>query len=92
MWGTGQRDGSWLIGFHLIELGGGLERRWFTDNIYRELLEAVVKVPHYVAVMPGEIAGDAATIEELIPRFGSCLFVEVQDSSVPVAGTCRSGR
>jgi hypothetical protein len=81
VWGIGQRGGNWLIGFHLIELGGGLERRWVTDNSHRELLEAVVKLPHYVAVMPSEIAADATTVEEVIPRFGSCLFVEVQDSS-----------
>jgi hypothetical protein len=85
VWGTGQREGNWLIGFHLIELGGGLERRWVTDNIHRELLEAVVKVPHYVAVMPNEIAADATTVEQVIPRFGSCLFVEVDHSSPQVA-------
>jgi hypothetical protein len=85
VWGTGQRDGNWLIAFHLIELGGGLERRWVTDNIHRELLEAVVKVPHYVAVMPSEIAADATSVERVIPRFGSCLFVEVEHSSPQVA-------
>jgi hypothetical protein len=81
VWGAGQRDGNWVVGFHLIELGGGLERRWLTDNIHRELLDAVLKVPHYVAVMPSEIAADAKTVEEVVPRFGSCLFVEVDDRS-----------
>jgi hypothetical protein len=85
VWGTGERDGNWLVAFHLIELGGGLERRWFTDNIHRELLEAILDVPHYVALLPSEFAGDAKTLNDVVPRLGGALFVQVDDRSVPVA-------
>jgi hypothetical protein len=84
VWGTGQRDGTWLLAFHLIELGGGVERRWFTDNIYRELLEAILDVPHYVALMPREIAGEARTREDVLPRLGGALFVQVDHRSPQV--------
>jgi hypothetical protein len=84
VWGTGQRDGCWLLVFQLIELGGGIERRWFTDNIYRELLEAVLEVPHYVALMPSEIAGDARTKDDVLPRLGGALFIQVDDRSPQV--------
>src|SRR4051794_13131522 len=66
LWGTGQRDGFWLIGFQLIELGAGdegIQRQFFTDNIHREFLDAILDVPHLVAIMPSEIAGDARTAE-----------------------------
>lgn len=84
VWGTGQRDGAWLLAFQMIELGGGVERRWFTDNIHRELLEAILEVPHYVAVMPSEIAGDARTLEDALPRLGGALFVQVDHRSPQV--------
>ena len=85
VWGAGQRDGYWLIGFHLIELGGGVERQYFTDNIHRELLDAILDVPHLVAVLPAEFAGDANTGEDLAPRLGAALIVECQDHSPQVA-------
>lgn len=53
--------------FHLIQLGGGVERHWFTDNIHRPLLEAVLDVPHLGAIVPEEIAGDAESPEEIAP-------------------------
>lgn len=84
VWGTGQRDGVWLIAFQLIELGGGLERQWFTDNMNRELLEAVLTVPHYVALMPSEVAGDARTVEDVLPRLGGSMIVQVDDRSPQV--------
>ena len=84
VWGAGERDGYWLVGFHLIELGGGAERRFFTDSIHRELLDAVLDVPHLVAIMPREIAGDAHSAEDVAPRLGGALIVEVQDRSPQV--------
>lgn len=85
VWGTGQRDGYWLIGFRLIELGGGLEREWFTSNIHRPLLEAVLEVPHLVAIVPGEIAGSAKTAEAIAPRLEGSMMVEVDSASQAVA-------
>jgi hypothetical protein len=85
VWGTGQMDGNWLIAFRLIELGGGLDREWFTSNIHRSLLEAVVEVPHLVAIVPKEIAGDATTAESIALRLGGSMVVQVDDRSEAVA-------
>ena len=88
VWGTGQRDGHWLIAFQLIELGAGtdgLQRQWFTSNIHRPLLEAILDVPHLVAVLPAELAGDARTREDMLPRLGGSLMLEVQHASPHVA-------
>jgi hypothetical protein len=85
VWGNGQAEGHWLVAFHLIQLGGGVERQWFTSNIHRPLLEAVLEVPHLVAILPKEIAGDAKTAEEIIPRLGSALILEIDDYSPQVA-------
>lgn len=85
VWGSGQADGCWLVVFHLVELGGGVERQWFTSNIHRPLLEAVLDVPHLVAIVPEEIAGDATTAEEIAPRFGGALILEVDTTSPQVA-------
>jgi hypothetical protein len=84
LWGTGERDGYWLVGFQMIELGGGVERQFFTDNIDRRMLEAILDVPHLVAVMPREIAGDANSGEEMLPRLGGSLLIEVEDRSPQV--------
>lgn len=84
VWGTGERDGYWLVAFQLVELGDGVERQFFTDNIHRELLEAVLDVPHLVAILPRELAGDADTAEDVAPRLGGSLIVEVQDRSPQV--------
>jgi hypothetical protein len=85
VWGSGQSRGHWLVAFHLIQLGGGVERQWFTDNIHRPLLEAVLDVPHFVAIVPKEIAGDAKSPEEMAPRFGGSLILEVDTASPQVA-------
>lgn len=85
VWGSGEAEGHWLVAFHLIQLGGGVERQWFTDNIHRPLLEAVLDLPHLVAIVPEEIAGEAKTAEELAPRFGGALILEVEDHSPQVA-------
>jgi hypothetical protein len=85
VWGSGQQDGYWLVAFHLVELGGGIERQWYTSNIHRPLLEAVLEVPHFVAIIPEEIAGDAKTPEDIAPRFGGALILEVDTQSPQVA-------
>lgn len=85
VWGSGQKDGYWLVAFQLIQLGGGVERQWFTSNIHRPLLEAVLDVPHLVAIMPKEIAGNAKSPEEIAPRFGGALILEVDTESPHVA-------
>jgi hypothetical protein len=82
--GNGQADGYWLVAFQLVDLGGGVERQWFT-NIDRPLLEAVPDVPHLVAIVPEEIAGDAKTAEEIAPRFGGSLILEVDTATPQVA-------
>lgn len=56
VWGTGQRDGYWLVAFQLIELGGGAERRFFTGNVHPELLDAVLDVPHLGVRGAGDLA------------------------------------
>jgi hypothetical protein len=85
VWGSGQAEGHWLVAFHLIQLGGGVERQWFTSNIHRPLLEAVLDVPHLVGILPEEIAGNAKTAEEIAPRLGGALLLEVEDRSPQVA-------
>jgi hypothetical protein len=85
LWGTGQRDGNWLIGFYLTQLGGGVKRQWFTDNIHRPLLEAILEVPHLVAIMPTEIAGEATTLDAMLPRLGGAVILRVQHESPEVA-------
>jgi hypothetical protein len=85
VWGSGQRDGCWLVSFQLVELGGGVERQWFTDNIHRPLLEAILEVPHLVAIVPEELAGDASTAEDIAPRLGGALILQV-DSASPQVG------
>jgi hypothetical protein len=85
LWGSGQRDGFWLVALHLIEYGGGIERQWFTDNIDRPLLETILDVPHLVALVPRELAGDAETLEDVLPRLGGAVIFEVADRSPQVA-------
>jgi hypothetical protein len=85
IWGSGQRDGYWLVALALIERGGGLERQWVTDTVNRRLLETIVNVPHLVALMPAEIAGDAQTVEAIVPRLGGALIFEVEHHSPQVA-------
>lgn len=85
LWRSGERAGNWLIIFRLIERGGGLERVWVTDNIHRPLLEGILEVPHLVAILPKEIAGDASTAEEIAPRLGGSMILEVEHRSEPVA-------
>lgn len=88
VWGTAQRDGHWLVGFRLVELGArtdGIERAWITDNIHRELLETILTVPHLVAILPAELAEDFQTGEDLLPRLAGSLMVEVEDRSPQVA-------
>jgi hypothetical protein len=85
LWGTGEHDGFYLIAFRLIELGGGIEREFFTDNVHRELLDAILVVPHLVAIMPREIAGDAKDPESIAHRLGGAMIVEVQERSPQVA-------
>lgn len=87
VWGAGQRHGNWTVGFVLIELGAGddgIERQFVTDNIHRELLDAIRDVPHYVAIMPTEIAGDARPFNDIAPRFGGALIVECDKRSPQV--------
>lgn len=84
VWLSAQEDDHWLVVFQLIEIGAGpsgITRTWYTSNIHRELLEAVLKVPHFVALMPAEIAGDATTADDMLPRLGGSIFVEVSDRS-----------
>lgn len=84
-WDAGERDGCWLLAFRLVDRSGGWEREFVTDNIYRELLDAVLDVPHLVVIMPREIAGDARTAEEIAPRVAGSLLVEVAQRSPRVA-------
>lgn len=56
-----------------------------TVNIHRELLEAILDVPHLVAIMPEEIAGEANEAEAVILRLGGALMIEVQHRSAQVA-------
>ena len=85
VWGNGERNGNWLVGFRLIELGGGMEREWFTDKLHRPLLDAILEVPHFVAIMPEEIANDASTEEDFLLRLGGSLIIQVDDRSPQVA-------
>ena len=85
VWGAGQTDGRPVVALQVSELGGAVERQWFTPDIRRELLEMIVAVPHLVAIMPQEVAGNANTAEAVIPRLRASLMVQVVDGSAPVA-------
>ena len=85
VWGGGERDGNWLVSFRLLELGGKFERNWLTDNIHRPLLEEILEVPHLVAIIPEEIAGDANSADEIAPRLGGSMILEVDTRSEHVA-------
>jgi hypothetical protein len=84
-WGTGELNGNWTIDFHLLEVGGRADRRFFTDNIHRELLDWVLTVPHTVALLPAELAAEARTLEDVVPRLGGALAVGVSQVSQDVA-------
>jgi hypothetical protein len=84
-WGATDSDGDQLITFRLVELAGGIERVWYTSQIDWMLLDAILEVPHLVAVMPEEIAGDATTVGDMLPRLGGSLMLEVPDASPQVA-------
>lgn len=85
VWGTGERDGNWLVAFRLGRIGGGTDRVWVTDNIHRPLLEAILELPHLVAVVPEEIIGDATLQEDVARRLGSALILEVGAASPEIA-------
>jgi hypothetical protein len=95
-WGSGVRDDHPGLSFHLQERLAaapatmairspppGFDRQWYTRLVSPELLAAVRRVPHRVALMPAEIAGDA-TGDELLSRLGGALIVEVTKSSTQV--------
>jgi hypothetical protein len=67
-----------------MERGDGIEREFFTDNIHRALLEAILDVPHLVAILPSELAGNAKTLADVKPRLGGSLIAEVQERSPQV--------
>jgi hypothetical protein len=82
-WGTGQSDGRWLVGFRLFEHGGGFERLLVTGDVDRELLEAILVVPHLVAVVPQAVSKDADAV--LASGLRDALAVEVRQRSSHVA-------
>lgn len=85
VWGAGRHDGQRIVALQLIDLNGGTERRWFTRDIRRELLQMILVVPHLVAIMPREMAGDANTAETVLPRLAGSLLAQVDEGSPPVA-------
>jgi hypothetical protein len=86
VWGAGRRGGQPVVALQLSERDGGdMQRRWFTQDIRRELLAMIVVVPHLVAIMPNEVAGDANTAEAVIPRLAGSLVIQVDDRSPQVA-------
>lgn len=87
VWGSGQEDGHWLVAFQLIELGAGpqgIGRTWDTPYFDEHILEAILRVPHLVAILPAEIAQGARTLEDILPRLQAALYVEVEHGSPQV--------
>lgn len=84
VWGAGRRGGQPVVALQLSELGGDMERRWFTQDIRRELLEMIIVTPHLVAIMPHEVAGVANTLEAVIPRLAGSLVIQIDDRSPQV--------
>jgi hypothetical protein len=84
-WGTGQRGGRWLVGFRLFEPTAGFQRVLLTDGVDRDLLEAIVDVPHRVALVPQATAGDANAETVLPSHLGRALIVDIEQRSVHVA-------
>lgn len=87
IWGTGQQDNHWLLAFQLIELGAGpdgVNRQWYTAYFDETYLAAILAGPHLVAVLPAELAGEARTLDMLLPRLQAALYVRVEHVSPEV--------
>jgi len=83
-WGAGQGNGRWLVGFRLVMPVDCFARLLITD-VRRELLEAIIDVPHIVAIVAQATAGDASTAAAIALRLGGSLTVEVAHRSAHVA-------
>jgi len=84
-WGTGQHGCRRLVGFRLFTSGDGFELLLITHDVHRELLEAILDVPHWVALVAQGVAGDATTAAAIAPRLGDGLIVRVEQRSAHVA-------
>ena len=75
---TGGWDGSPRDGarFTLQRLSGGFQRRWLLPGINHDLV-ACAQEPHYVAVLPAEIAGDLSGFAD-INRLGGAIIVAAE--------------
>jgi hypothetical protein len=60
--------------------------------VLEPLLETAADIPHYVAILPAELAGEATDLEDLAPRLGGELIVEVEDRSAASSGSSRAPR
>src|SRR5262249_47461149 len=79
LWGSQDADSAT---FQLVGLSGAMERTLVIDSVDDELIRAILDVPHLVAIMPSEIAGDARTVEDMTPRLGGALIVEIEHRSL----------
>jgi len=84
-WGSGQSDGGWLVGFRLFRPSSGFERVLTTDAVHRELVEAILDVPHLVAIVPQAMAGETGTPAAIGARLDDSLVIEVEQRSAHVA-------
>jgi hypothetical protein len=84
-WGTGQRDGRWLLGLRLFNPGDRFERLLITDDVRRELLEAILDVPHHVALVAEPMVGAPGPAGTGDRPLGRSLVVEVRQRSTHVA-------
>jgi hypothetical protein len=71
----------------VFALDGGLERLFITDDVPRDLLAAILDVPHLVAIVPQAlaIACAANTATAIAAGAEGSLLIEVQQRSREVA-------
>jgi hypothetical protein len=88
IWLAGQEDEHWTVVFRLVELGAGsqgIDRRWSTPYFDETLLSTILVVPHLVAILSGELADNARTLEAILPRLQAALYVEVEQQAPSIA-------
>lgn len=72
-----------LLKFHLIRIGGGMERQWTVPEAPAGILDAISEGPHYVAVLPRELAGDLTEVNPA--SVGGAMIVQVVGGSEAVS-------
>ena len=85
-WATSLVDGMRVVDLRLVALDGPMERLFFTDSIDRELIAVILDPDHLVAILPLELAGEASTAKDVVPRLGGSMIVGVEHRAPELTG------